>query len=567
MKIKDNKGFTGVDISIAIVILMLFIPLITVLYYNFTITSKSNQREAEATSIAVNKLEEYKAMEYGDITTGTFEEVQGEYKVTTIVESYKETTGNSDIADVIKKVKVTVNYWIGKKENKVEMETVITSNKKNIAKDGLILHLDAIDNTANGHNQSTTVWEDLSENGNNGTVTGAIWGSNSIYFDGVNDWVNCGEINNQYITMEITFSPTEIGRTQEFFGNWQTGGGGIGIDAEGQVYCNAHINGDYRIVKAPNACQANNIYHVIATYDGTTEKIYVNGVLVDQISVSGSITAPVENTVVSIGSNPVGSEIGTALYKGYVYSAKIYNRALTEEEVLQNYEYEQERYNIKETQIATNGLVLYLDGINNTGSGHSSNASIWKDLSGRENNGSVSGGTWDDNSLYFDGVNDWVNCGEINSDYMTLEATMSANKTGQSMVALGNIEAGGGAVGVTAAGSLFGQFYINSAYQQLTKSGGFNLNQIYHVVVTYDGANERYYVNGDLVNEFEELLGVIKAPASNTVMALGTNPGPSGNVESFNGRIYEAKIYNRGLTSAEVLKNYNYEKERYGIQE
>ena len=34
MKIKNNKGFVGVDTSIAIIILLIFIPTITAMIYN-----------------------------------------------------------------------------------------------------------------------------------------------------------------------------------------------------------------------------------------------------------------------------------------------------------------------------------------------------------------------------------------------------------------------------------------------------------------------------------------------------------------------------------------------------
>lgn len=49
----------------------------------------------------------------------------------------------------------------------------------------------------------------------------------------------------------------------------------------------------------------------------------------------------------------------------------------------------------------TDGLVLYYDAINNTGSGHSSSTTTWKDLSGNGNDGTVTGGTWTGNTLNF----------------------------------------------------------------------------------------------------------------------------------------------------------------------
>lgn len=58
-----------------------------------------------------------------------------------------------------------------------------------IVNDGLVLYFDAIDNAVNGvHDGSTTVWVDLSGNGNNGILNGGTWGENFLHFDG-RSWV------------------------------------------------------------------------------------------------------------------------------------------------------------------------------------------------------------------------------------------------------------------------------------------------------------------------------------------------------------------------------------------
>lgn len=69
--------------------------------------------------------------------------------------------------------------------------------------DGLILHYDAINNTGNGHSNTATVWKDLSGNGNYGTINGVTWKSDSLLFDGIDDWVSIDEINPENITVEV----------------------------------------------------------------------------------------------------------------------------------------------------------------------------------------------------------------------------------------------------------------------------------------------------------------------------------------------------------------------------
>ena len=79
------------------------------------------------------------------------------------------------------------------------------------------------------------------------------------------------------------------------------------------------------------------VYHVAVTYDGSTLKLYVNGTLEKSTSVSGNIKPAQSNTVMAIGTNPYASSGTTPYFNGKIYSAAVYNRALTAAEVQQNY--------------------------------------------------------------------------------------------------------------------------------------------------------------------------------------------------------------------------------------
>ena len=70
-------------------------------------------------------------------------------------------------------------------------------------------------------------------------------------------------------------------------------------------------------------------YHAVMTYDGTTEKLYINGTLVDSISASGNITSNSKN--LEIGRI---SDSGPSLYfAGKIDDARVYNYALSASEV------------------------------------------------------------------------------------------------------------------------------------------------------------------------------------------------------------------------------------------
>lgn len=85
-----------------------------------------------------------------------------------------------------------------------------------------------------------------------------------------------------------------------------------------------------------------------------------------------------------------------------IYELQLIDKAENKSEIKQAYAY------------VKDGLLLYYDAQNNTGSGYDKNATTWKDLSGNANdgilhnfNGNSSSG-WTNNYLKFDGVNDSV---------------------------------------------------------------------------------------------------------------------------------------------------------------
>lgn len=67
--------------------------------------------------------------------------------------------------------------------------------------------------------------------------------------------------------------------------------------------------------------------HLAFTYDGTTERFYVNGVLVSSHSVSGAVQ--VSNGVLHIGGDSVWGEH----FQGLIDEIRIYNRALSASEI------------------------------------------------------------------------------------------------------------------------------------------------------------------------------------------------------------------------------------------
>jgi hypothetical protein len=78
-----------------------------------------------------------------------------------------------------------------------------------------------------------------------------------------------------------------------------------------------------RNVVGTSALALNAWSHLAATYDGSSLRLYVNGVLVQSLAVSGAI--PTSTGVLHLGGNAVWGE----RFAGLLDDVRIYNRALT----------------------------------------------------------------------------------------------------------------------------------------------------------------------------------------------------------------------------------------------
>jgi hypothetical protein len=222
-----------------------------------------------------------------------------------------------------------------------------------IVTDGLVLCLNASDR--NSYVSGSTTWNDVSGRGNNGTLTnGPTFNSGnggSIVFDGTNDYVVVPESSSVDITTNtITFGgwcyPTISNLYQHIVVN--TGGGdlnrqyGMWLSQFGtsQIYRNLNGVVSQNNVNISTPWQVNAWNYIMLVYNGSTIKIYLNGIQVHNENASGNITQT--NSNVFIGGEPSQSYF----FNGRIASSQIYNRALSAQEVLQNYNATKSRFGI-----------------------------------------------------------------------------------------------------------------------------------------------------------------------------------------------------------------------------
>lgn len=217
-------------------------------------------------------------------------------------------------------------------------------------------------------------------------------------------------------------------------------------------------------------------------------------------------------------------------------------------------------------EIVKNGLILWYDGINNTGNQHDNNATVWKDLSGNGNDGILKGGTvWTDNGLVFNGNNNsWVSIGELNYDTITLEVVVknSAINTFETIY-ICNYEDGGYGLSYVDGKNFMQIRGITNGYKKVFSNSNVEVNKMYYLSGDYDQNVLRIFENG--VETQYIIPDKIKTPANNTILALGTNPYGTNGSGGLKGIIYSVRVYNRILTQGERNINYKVDKANYNF--
>lgn len=213
-----------------------------------------------------------------------------------------------------------------------------------IIQDGLVLYLDGVKNTVDTHDDTAKVWIDKTGNGNNGTLSNCGWEETGLYFHGLNSsYVNLGEINYEYMTAEIRVDIDRVFTAKGddyFFCNCENGGFYFCVNSLGIIEAGIYINKTYHYVTGSSTSK-NKINYYSFTYDGLELILYENGIPVDKLEIEGIITSPSSGTPLTLGGNPnAKGEITDSYFKGTIYSVRLYDRALTKEEIKNNYDFD-----------------------------------------------------------------------------------------------------------------------------------------------------------------------------------------------------------------------------------
>lgn len=463
----------------------------------------------------------------------------------------------------------------------------VNKDYEGISTNGLSLLLDC--GFTPSYPRSGTTLYDLSYSGYNGTLTNgpSFSGSNGgmLVFDGADDYITLGSGSNTLIqnktniTLGILFQLDTNAVLRGLVGTLAYGcGGNLGIVSSngGLTFYNDYgpwpaTGGTCYPVGFSNYVTPNNWIYAVATYDGSTTRMYgiKNGTLslASGTSKTGSTNTFSRNFEIMRG--------GIYYSQGKVITSFVYNRTLSQSEILSNYQTLIPR--LVNENIVTNGLTFYVDA-GYTGS-YPKTGTTWFDISGVGNNGTLANGptfsSADGGSIVFDGVNDYVvtpsfslssatSCLTFNFWVKSISQTASVQSILGKDTNVGNVPHI--LIGRSANSDTLRWNYNNGTGAGLIGFSNFftgydNAWVNIQIVADYNLDTVTLYRNGTQFGQQSQPSAVF--PNTNTTMYLSSFAINAFLV--FYGNISISQIYNRALSYSEILQNYNAQKSRFGL--
>jgi len=197
-------------------------------------------------------------------------------------------------------------------------------------------------------NEGSSVYAmDSSGHGNAGTIHGATRIENggcgrALFFNGYDNYVTIPFSYGNHPVKEITISLwffVDSFDPQVLLSGYHTGGYRLAFDDGNDLWWTINLegNGDVSVPIRHEGITPGEWHHVTGTYNGYTSKIYLDGILRNQVNVTGAIHYENNNYII------VGADAGTydtpdpacpRYFRGGIDEVRIYDRALSYGEVM-----------------------------------------------------------------------------------------------------------------------------------------------------------------------------------------------------------------------------------------
>jgi hypothetical protein len=459
---------------------------------------------------------------------------------------------------------VQEGYWWHGNISQVKYYTQTLTNtqvkqnyfQSNIVQDGLVFMVDA-NNLVSYPKSGTSIYNLTGSIVSGSLINGPTFSPSNgglVVFDGIDDYVQLnGTVSLSVWTITVNLFYNYQNKTFEFFLGNATGGaeGKILLSYAGQV---SFRNSNYYNFSKNSSELSNKFSNLSFVSNGTSISLYVDGVF------NSSVTPPSTNIPLNTIGNAWTDLVWLSSFK--LGDLCMYNKALTSDEVQQNYQATKDKF--LGQNIVTNGLQLSYD-FANKNSYPGTGTTIY-DLSGNSNNGTLlnnpqfspnaNGGviSWDGTDDYIDtgktatqlgfyGANytmeAWVYPTSLTSDRTMFGTNQSALRQGLHLVFRN------------------GQIYQGHYASDFT-AGTVTTNNWYQIVYTYNASTGACEIFKNSVSQGTGTISSFIGTTNILIASWGGSyyfEGPGG--------IY--RIYNRVLSSTEILQNYNAQKTRFGL--
>lgn len=344
---RDMKGITLIALAITIIVLLILAGVtIAMLMGENGILRQMQSAKSENGRASV--IEEVQIE-----TAGSFDDV-GNYNVDKAIANLK---GNLNIQDeqITNKNGVLIVDYKGYKLY-IDIKGKVTQYYDYI-KNGLILRYDGIMNTRNGNNPNSIVWEDLSGNKNDGNFVntkntisykeeGYEFGYNSDYVETTN---KLGLSSNPNVTFEFIYKLNIIHNHGGLFIYGSNG-------SNGRSLCHMNRDGNINFAtwnryvsksELPVVDKKSSISFVkkAGSFSMDNVSIYENGNKCNIREYGTNVDMNIVDTKMQIGRSAQWNNENRTI-NGIIYAVRVYNRALTDDEIKENYELDKYRFGI-----------------------------------------------------------------------------------------------------------------------------------------------------------------------------------------------------------------------------
>ena len=436
-----------------------------------------------------------------------------------------------------------------------------------IVQNGLILNLDAAN--PNSYALGLTAI-DLSGYNNNGSLVNLVDYTTSnkgaLVLNGANSYINVTDTTLNTFSGSITIcawiNTLTASAEQGIIWKGTIGNPDWGIELY-QSKFNYQVGSSFK--QASTVLSNNTWYNVCVSHpQGGTGSLYINGSFVTNDN--GSIQDPLNiQTPIKIGINAT-----SYYFSGYIPIMQVYNRALSATEVMQNYMATRARFNVANTDIVRNGLVLYLDAAKSIS--YSGTGLTASDITGNNNNGSllnyVDYTTSNNGALVLNGSSSIISIGtknliqndftlsiwyKLNSNAIKEHFLFSTGYISPSSFLLTSDDQGNG--NATLAAYYVSSGGVNTSY---FLSSSLSSSQLYNITLVRNGIVNTPYINGVTQATFTN-----STVLGSGLYELGYATQRNKTTSYMQGNIYTTQIYNRALSATEVMQNYMATRGRY----